>query len=316
MPRFVLRLVDAPVVDDLHVPADRAVRQRRPEREAHHLLRRVLGVVAGLGAVGDAATTPLRRADRAVPGAAGSLLAPRLRTAAGDLGTGLRAVRAGALDARAARVTTWCSTAMFGMMPNSSSGSVTRCRPSRRSGTPRRPSCADLRLYGVARCVAGDPTAAVARSASASPAACRHRRRRVVGDGRFLLARGSYGPTSGPSPRCARTRGCRSLRAPSPSRAAARAPGRPRRPRGSASSIFFDPCWPGHAHALEDACRRRARADRAGARCFLWFPWLAPWPLKLWRCITPVKPLPLLMPVTSTRSPASNTSAAMTCPTS
>src|SRR5690606_8435535 len=39
---------------------------------------------------------PLRRADRALTGATGALLAPRLRTAAGDLGAGLRAVRAGA----------------------------------------------------------------------------------------------------------------------------------------------------------------------------------------------------------------------------
>ena len=48
-----------------------------------------------------------------------------------------------------------------------------------------------------------------------------------------------------------------------------------------------------------------------GARCALWFPWLAPWPLKLWRAITPVKPLPFEMPVTSTSSPAENTSAPM-----
>ena len=49
-----------------------------------------------------------------------------------------------------------------------------------------------------------------------------------------------------------------------------------------------------------------------GERCFLWLPWHAPWPLKLWRCIAPVKPLPFEMPVTSTRSPAANTSAAIT----
>ena len=53
-----------------------------------------------------------------------------------------------------------------------------------------------------------------------------------------------------------------------------------------------------------------------GARCFLWLPCDAPWPEKLWRFITPEKPLPLLMPVTSTRSPAANTSAAMTWPSS
>ena len=30
-----------------------------------------------------------------------------------------------------------------------------------------------------------------------------------------------------------------------------------------------------------------------GERCFLWLPCDAPWPLKLWRCITPVKPCAL-----------------------
>ena len=29
-----------------------------------------------------------------------------------------------------------------------------------------------------------------------------------------------------------------------------------------------------------------------GARCFLWLPCDAPWPLKLWRFIAPAKPLP------------------------
>ena len=40
------------------------------------------------------------------------------------------------------------------------------------------------------------------------------------------------------------------------------------------------------------------------------------WLWELWRFITPVKPLPLLIPTTSTRSPAANTSAAITWPTS
>ena len=40
-----------------------------------------------------------------------------------------------------------------------------------------------------------------------------------------------------------------------------------------------------------------------GRTVLLWLPWLAPWPLKLWRFIAPAKPLPRLMAVTSTRSP-------------
>ena len=40
-----------------------------------------------------------------------------------------------------------------------------------------------------------------------------------------------------------------------------------------------------------------------GARCILWLPWLAPWPVKLWRFMAPAKPLPRLTAVTSTRSP-------------
>ena len=36
-----------------------------------------------------------------------------------------------------------------------------------------------------------------------------------------------------------------------------------------------------------------------GARCTLWLPWLAPWPEKLCRSMTPGKPLPLEIPATS-----------------
>ena len=52
-----------------------------------------------------------------------------------------------------------------------------------------------------------------------------------------------------------------------------------------------------------------------GARCFLWLPCDAPWPLKLCRCIAPVKPLPFETPVTSTRSPLANTSTTIVWPT-
>src|SRR5204863_647726 len=67
------------------------------ERETNHFLGCPLRVVARLGAVRDAPAPPLRRADRALAGAAGALLAPRLGAATLDLGAGLGAVRAGPL---------------------------------------------------------------------------------------------------------------------------------------------------------------------------------------------------------------------------
>ena len=53
-----------------------------------------------------------------------------------------------------------------------------------------------------------------------------------------------------------------------------------------------------------------------GLRWVLWAPWEAPMPLKLWRFMTPVKPLPLLTAVTSTSSPFSSTPAVSSWPTS
>ena len=41
-------------------------------------------------------------------------------------------------------------------------------------------------------------------------------------------------------------------------------------------------------------------------------PWVAAPPAKLWRFMTPWKPLPRLMPMTSTRSPSLNTPATRT----
>ena len=67
--------------------------------------------------------------------------------------------------------------------------------------------------------------------------------------------------------------------------------------------------------ALPDAARVGAGADGAGRR---W--WSEPWVFgprrKLWRAMTPVKPWPLLTPVTSTSSPASNRSTPSCWPTS
>ena len=82
---------------------------------------------------------------------------------------------------------------------------------------------------------------------------------------------------------------------------ARRRPGRPRRLRVVTRS---PPIWP----AIRVPLNTRAGVAQApmepGARWCLWLPWLAPWPLKLWRFIAPAKPLPLLTAVTSTLSPA------------
>ena len=47
-------------------------------------------------------------------------------------------------------------------------------------------------------------------------------------------------------------------------------------------------------------------------RLYSWVPWvLVRAPLKLWRFMTPEKPLPLLVPQTSTNCPAAKMSAAL-----
>src|SRR5439155_10194940 len=71
-----------------------SVGQRATQRRALHLLVHAHRVVARLRPVRDAAAHPDRRADRAVPGPAGPLLAPRLLAATADLGPGLRRVGA------------------------------------------------------------------------------------------------------------------------------------------------------------------------------------------------------------------------------
>src|SRR6185312_7537124 len=53
-----------------------------------------------------------------------------------------------------------------------------------------------------------------------------------------------------------------------------------------------------------------------GRRCTACAPWLAPWPLKPWRFMVPAKPLPWLVPVTSTNAPSLKISAVNSWPTS
>ena len=56
---------------------------------------------------------------------------------------------------------------------------------------------------------------------------------------------------------------------------------------------FVLPYWP----AMRTPLNTRAGVAHApiapGARCFLWLPCDAPWPEKLWRFMTPLKPWPL-----------------------
>ena len=75
------------------------------------------------------------------------------------------------------------------------------------------------------------------------------------------------------------------------------------------------PCWPAIFMPLNTRAGVAQAPIEPGARCFLWLPCDAPWPLKLCRCIAPVKPLPFETPVTSTRSPLANTSTTIVWPT-
>src|SRR6185295_13755292 len=65
-----------------------------------------------------------------------------------------------------------------------------------------------------------------------------------------------------------------------------------------------------HPLALDDARRVGARADRAR----LPVPWVAGPPPNPWRCTTPWKPRPLVVPVTLTRSPAAKMSTLTSAP--
>ena len=73
---------------------------------------------------GDAAARPVRRAGRAGAGAAGALLAPRLRAAAGDEPAALRTAGAGAAAFSSARTTSWTRWG-FTSAPNTLPSSVT-----------------------------------------------------------------------------------------------------------------------------------------------------------------------------------------------
>src|SRR5690606_28084052 len=80
--------------DHVHAAGAGTVGQGATQRGGLHLLGRALAVVARHGAVHDAAAGELRRTHRALPGAAGALLAVRLAAAPADLAARLRGVRA------------------------------------------------------------------------------------------------------------------------------------------------------------------------------------------------------------------------------
>ena len=107
-------------------------RERRADRQPAHLLRHLLGVVARVRPEDDTAAPPLWRADRALAGAAGALLAPRLATTTADLAArlGVRACRGGRWPAGAPAP--GASPAMFGSMPKTRVVELDRARPPRR----------------------------------------------------------------------------------------------------------------------------------------------------------------------------------------
>jgi hypothetical protein len=72
----------------------------------------------------------------------------------------------------------------------------------------------------------------------------------------------------------------------------------------------------GHLLALEHAPGVWFWPIEPGARCDSELPWVASWVRKLWRLTAPAKPLPMVVPVTSTFCPASNMSTLSSAPTS
>ena len=96
-------------LDHVHPAVRGPVRQRAAQRGGLHLLRRALGVTARLRAVDDATAGELRRAGRALTGAAGALLPVRLLAATADLAAGLGRVRALPRRGELATTTWWIS---------------------------------------------------------------------------------------------------------------------------------------------------------------------------------------------------------------
>jgi hypothetical protein len=94
--------------------------------ELADLLRHVLAVAVRLGAEHRAAARPVRGAGRALTGAAGALLLPRLLVAAGDPAAGLRGVAVPWRWLARNAFTAWCITGTFTVPSNVLPGSATR----------------------------------------------------------------------------------------------------------------------------------------------------------------------------------------------
>ena len=84
--------LDTEVAQHVDTPSARPVRQSLAQSGSFHLFRGVLGVVTRLRTVYGAAASELRGANGALTSPAGTLLAPRLLAAAGDVTTSLGGV--------------------------------------------------------------------------------------------------------------------------------------------------------------------------------------------------------------------------------
>ena len=116
-----------------------SVSAERRRRGRIFLLTRMV-VVAGHGAVGDAAAGPLRRADGALARAAGALLAPRLPPAAARPRRASSTECVPARSAASPATTTWCISGTLTVASNRSVGQLARARLLARPRRARRPS--------------------------------------------------------------------------------------------------------------------------------------------------------------------------------
>src|SRR6202035_3712243 len=225
-----------------------------------HLLRRLLCVVAGHRAVGDATAGELRRTGRTLTGPAGALLAVRLPAAAAHHAAGLGRVRALPRGGALRHHNLWDQLGV----PR---GGEERVRQLDGAGlvARRRHDVDGAHQF---------PSRAAERTTTSPPR----------GPGIAPLMRSRF---LSPSTACT-VRLCTVVRS-APIRPAILTPLKTR---------------PGVAHAPIEP----------GERCLRWVPCEAERPLKWCRFMTPAKPLPLDLPVTSTRWPAANSSAVSSCP--
>ena len=258
------------------------VGQGRVQGQAHHLLGRLLGVGPRLGPESDAAPDELGRPGRTLPGPAGALLPVGLGPASPDLGPGLR--RLGPSPGRG----------QLGRHHLVEDGSV-------------RLDAEDLgveldltELGAVHRAAGGD--AGDGLGAGQAPG-WRPDRRRPVRSRRRWPSRATTPFTRGALTASRRTT--------IPPRGPGTAPLTKMIWRSGSdwtiSRLRVVTCWAPMRPAIFVPLNTREGVAHApmepGARCILWLPWEAPWPLKLCRFMAPANPLPLDTAVASTSSP-------------